>query len=183
MYLCALLNGEEVFLFPAHLKVLVFPVLIIFYMHSEWEGEDFHMPIHIAPACITVLTAHLLDLCLSVPDLNDFNFYLHVCDFSVFAWMLNLWGKKSCLPSSFQSSDCCCFYETYLILALPKMSSVWIKDSSLVLSLINVAEMSWGPRMDDALSSSKKSPGNLTTNKQYKIECYSGKEMRSSARN
>lgn len=72
-------------------------------------------------------------------------------------------------------------YET--VLAVSKMSSVGIKDSCLVLSLKNVAEMSLEPRMDDALRSTKMSPGNLTTNRQYKIECYSGKEMSSSARN
>lgn len=68
-------------------------------------------------------------------------------------------------PLTFQSSDYCCFYDTKLVLAVPKMSAVWIKDASLVMSLINVAEMSWEPRIDDALHSTQKSPGSLTANK------------------
>lgn len=176
VYLYGLLNGWRGFPFPCAPESAHIPSACNFFNVFRVVGGRLSNP----PSTFEQLGCSAGFVGLSVPGLNDFNLYLHVCNCSVCAWMLNLWGKKSCLPSSFQSSDCCCFYETELILAVPKMSSVWIKDS---LSLINVAEISWEPRMDDALSSTKKSPGNLTTNKQYKIVCNSGKEMRSSARN
>lgn len=70
------------------------------------------------------------------------------------------------------------------------MSLVWGKDSSLVLSLINVYKMYGEQRTEGQMmyhpwlpNSTMECPGNIKPTKQYKIEYNSGKEIRFSARN